>query len=193
MTTSQLKWKCSLLQTERQSPNRRVNALEDKISKVVGFTDVTSIANEAADFERCLGDKEPTIATHVLVLMVRGIFSSLHAPLGYYPTTGVTGNQLYLCLYDTVLFLETAGFKVRAQVSDGASPNRKFYKLHRKDNSTDLVFKTVNPFAPTREVFFICDVPHLIKTTRNNWENSGWHNRTKHLCVSCNICFDKIC
>ena len=153
--------------------------------KVVGFTDVTSIANEAADFEkRCLGIKEPSIATHVLVLMVRGIFSSFHAAVGYYPTTGVTSNQLYLCLYEAVLFLETAGFKVRALVSDGASPNRKFYRLHEKDNSTGISFKTTNPFAPERDMYFICDVPHLMKTTRNNWENSGWHNKTKMLCVS---------
>ena len=44
---------------------------------VVGFTDIGHIANEVATFERsCCGNRE---ASHVLVLMVQGIFSSLHA------------------------------------------------------------------------------------------------------------------
>ncbi|XP_022107675.1 uncharacterized protein LOC110988468 [Acanthaster planci] len=151
--------------------------------RVVGFIDVTSIANEVADFERrCRGEGDPEIATHVLVLMLRGIFSSLHAPVGYYPTTGVTSDQLYACLYEAILYVETAGFKVRALVSDGASPNRKFYRIHAdKCSQSNPTYSTTNPFDPSRDIYFVCDVPHLIKTTRNNWENSGWHNKTKNL------------
>ncbi|XP_022111383.1 uncharacterized protein LOC110990613 [Acanthaster planci] len=51
--------------------------------KVIGFTDMGTVANELAEFERkCRGDKEPEIASHVMVLMVWGIFSRLYAPVG---------------------------------------------------------------------------------------------------------------
>ena len=32
-----------------------------------------------------------------------------------------------------------------------------------------------------RPLYFICDPVHLLKTTRNNWENSFWRNKTKKL------------
>ena len=32
-----------------------------------------------------------------------------------------------------------------------------------------------------RPLYFICDPVHLLKTTRNNWENSCWRNKTKKL------------
>ena len=152
-------------------------AFSVRSGKVIGFTDVGSLANEVADFERkCRGESEPAVASHVLVLMVLGIFSSLHAPVGYYPSTGVSSDQLYPCMWEAIVFLELAGFQVRALVSDGASPNRKFYRLHSSEATTEATYFTANPCDPDRHVFFICDVPHLVKTTRNNWENSGYHS-----------------
>ncbi|XP_022110829.1 uncharacterized protein LOC110990245 [Acanthaster planci] len=157
-----------------------------KSGKVIGLTDVGSLANELASFERkCRGDTEPDTATHVLVLMVRGIFMSLHTPVGYYPTVGVTSHQLFPCLWEAILHLEVAGWKVRALVSDGASPHRKFYHLHQDRGSSDeVVYFTPNPFDTTRRIHFVCDVPHLIKTTRNNFENSSYHNKTRLLCYN---------
>ena len=38
-------------------------------------------------------------------------------------------------------------------------------------------------FSLERKVYFICDVPHLIKTTRNNLENSQWNKKTRNLLV----------
>lgn len=65
--------------------------------------------------------------------------------------------------------MESCGMNVIAFCCDGASPNRKFYVMHGKSG---LTYKTPNPFCEGRDVFFICDVPHLIKTTRNCWANS---------------------
>ncbi|XP_038062325.1 uncharacterized protein LOC119732793 [Patiria miniata] len=159
-------------------------AFSVRSGKIMGFTDLGSVANEIAAFERrCRGDEEPTIATHVMVLMVRGIFSSLRAPVAYFPTTGITGDQLYPCMWEAVLWLETAGLQVRGLVSDGASPNRKFYRLHGESSETSVpTYCTPNPFDPNRKIFFLCDVPHLLKTTRNNFENSGYNRQTRTLC-----------
>ena len=146
------------------------------------------MANEVVEFEkRCRGDAGPSISSHVLLLMVRGFFSSLHAPVGYYPSTGVTSNQLYPCIYEAILFLETAGFNVCALISDGASPDRKFYHYHADDTSDGITYCTPNPFDPTCRIYFICDVPHLptssklLATTR----------RTPATIIRRNICIRK--
>ena len=45
------------------------------------------------------------------------------------------------------------------------------------------IYKTPNPYAADgeRPIFFICDPVHLLKTARNNWENSFWRNKTRKL------------
>jgi hypothetical protein len=158
--------------------------------QIVGFTDVGDIANEIGRFERrCKGEEESELASHVLVVMVRGIDSSLHSPVAMYPTTGVTSEQLYPCLWECVRYVEAAGMAVRAFVADGASSNRKFYRLHSgccHNETHSLIHSTANPVDPSRKIFFICDVPHLLKTTRNNFENSGYNNNTRQLFVSIN-------
>lgn len=46
---------------------------------------------------------------------------------------------------------------------DGASPNRKFFRMNAvEDNCTWYVFDV------NRKIFIFFDVPHLLKTTRNN-------------------------
>lgn len=63
-----------------------------------------------------------------------------------------------------------------AAIADGASTNRKFFKLHKglQDASyTGVIYYTVNLFAPQRKIYFFSDVPHLIKTSRNCLYSSG--------------------
>ena len=43
---------------------------------------------------------------------------------------------------------------------------------------------TWNPFDKSRKIFFISDVPHLLKTTRNNLENSLFNRNSRNLHVS---------
>ena len=150
--------------------------------------DMGDVNNELLEFSRRVahGGKAgpPEIATHVLSVMVRGIFSPLHSSIAYFPTCTATGDQLYSIIWDGVEILETLGFRVRAFIADGASTNRKFFKLHSKDRHR-TTYCTPNKYsADGRDVFFICDPPHLIKTVRNNWENSGWNSKTRNLTVS---------
>ena len=67
-------------------------------------------------------------------------------------------------------------------VSDGASSNRKFFASHAIEQykKSGVTFKAPNISLPGNFVFFMCDVPHLIKTTRNAWSNSTT-NGTRHL------------
>ena len=58
---------------------------------------------------------------------------------------------------------------------DGAASNRSFFKLHSdvEDMQHGVVYRTKNIYAPDgRYVYFLSDVPHLMKTVRNCWLGS---------------------
>ena len=80
------------------------------------------------------------------------------------------------------------GFHVRTFVCDGASPNRKFFKMHLLEDKSNVkdgvVYWTWNKYRRNSKIYFICDPPHLIKTIRNNLENSGANKNTRNLIVS---------
>ncbi|XP_065675289.1 uncharacterized protein LOC136091541 [Hydra vulgaris] len=117
--------------------------------------------------------------------MARGIFSSLCYYFGHFASEGFKSDQIYSCAWNAIMILESIGLKVRAIVSDGATANRKFYNLHKMEDSSNIsegvVYWTLNHCAPERKIFFICDVPHLLKTTRNNLENSHWNKKSRNL------------
>ena len=69
--------------------------------------------------------------------------------------------------------------------SDKGSANVRLYNLHGTGIPDEVCYKTVNLFAPDREIFFFSDAPHLIKTLRNNFSKSGTGENTKHLWVNC--------
>ena len=99
---------------------------------------------------------------------------------------GVTSSQIFPLFWKAVAILElTCKLKVIATVSDGASQNRAFYKMHallsNEDNPDLVTFKTKNIYAPDRYIWFFCDAPHLIKTTRNCLSNSGMNKCTRYM------------
>ena len=113
----------------------------------------------------------------MLTFMVRGIFSNLEFPYAQFPTTGAVGHTFFILVWDAVRNIEECGLKVMVIMCDGASTNRK---MHR-----ELTYKTLNPYSnERRDVFFMSDVPHLIKTTHNCWSNSFFHKCTRALWVS---------
>ena len=82
----------------------------ENTGKITGFTELRDINDEIEEFQcRVANKEEPRMASHVLVLMVQEIFSSLQQPLAYYPGNGLSGYQLWHVITD---FLESYGFKV---------------------------------------------------------------------------------
>ena len=80
----------------------------------------------------------------------------------------------------------TAGLKVLYICCDGAIQNRQFFQLHGTGN--ELVYKTKNLYASEeRDVYFISDPPHLLKTSRNCFANSFAHSDVRHMWFSSNI------
>ncbi|VDI32518.1 Hypothetical predicted protein [Mytilus galloprovincialis] len=149
---------------------------------LIGFCDIGSVRNDLATFGRQCNEKEEKIelATHMLTFMVKGIFSSVESVFAYYPCTGFNSYQLYWVVWDAIGNLEIVGFRVRAIVCDGATPNRKLYRLHSTAVNQGVCNYITNLYFPERRIYFFCDVPHLLKTTRNNLENSNWH-KTRNL------------
>ena len=153
--------------------------------ELVGFIDLGDINNEIEKLVNICKEGDPAeeqqqLATHIIAFMVRGLFLNLHYVFGHFPCTGFNSHQLYWSVWPAVGILECAGFHVRAFVCDGATPNRKFYRIHAT-RQNGLTFYAENRYRPGSKIYFICDPPHLMKTTRNNWENSNWHNKTRNL------------
>jgi len=162
------------------------NLVYDKYTgDIVGFISLGDINDQLLELERdCQNGKEhPPITKHVLVLMVRGIFFKLEFPYAHFGTENVTGDLLFPIIWEGIRQLEGIGLKVIFVTADGSSPNRKFFQMHAGVGDASPTFKTRNIYAKReRWLYFICDPPHLIKTTRNCWSHSGW-NGTRHMTV----------
>jgi hypothetical protein len=165
----------------------------DKYScSLIGFTRMGCI-NDVLDAveSECQSEGNPSnvgsLSTHMLLFMVRSMFSKMDFPYAHFATRGISADALFPLVWEAVRRVEFCGLNVIAFCCDGAAPNRKFYSMHG-DRKSDLVNKTTNPFCRDREIFFICDVPHLIKTTRNCWSNSFSHKYSRGLWVSCFGC-----
>ena len=92
--------------------------------------------------------------------------------MAFLPTTTIKSFALFNVFWKCVEELEQTEFKVLTSTCDGASPPDA--------PRGTLIYKTINHFAiENRPLYFICDQIHLLKTTRNNWENSCWRNKTK--------------
>ena len=111
--------------------------------------------------------------------MVRSIMGRFTYPFSYFASTGFTTDQIYPCVWECTMLLESLGFYVRAFICDGASPNRKFFNMVAGENE----HYTVNLAAPDRYIYLFSDYCHLIKTTRNCFENSFGNLNTRHLHV----------
>lgn len=160
--------------------------------RVVGFTEMGDINEELDQFDREFEQDVPKtkeLATYVLAFMARGLLKRFQYPIGYFSSRGFTSDQLFPVAWRAIRILESIGLEVVSVVCDGASPNRRFFKLHALDEGLNtsidgVVYWVPNRYDPSRKVFFISDPPHLIKTLRNNLENSHSHNHTKNLMVS---------
>lgn len=152
--------------------------------EVVGFVELDDINHQLSQLEKQASNHLPPIATHLLTLMVRGIFTTCKFPYAHFPTDSLTGDQIFAVVWEAIERLERIGFKVIAITADGASPNRKFFHMHSLNSSTaDLCYKSPNPYTnDDRNIYFFCDVPHLMKTTRNCWSHSS-ENGTRKLWV----------
>ena len=156
-------------------------------SHIIGFIDIGDVGNQLNQLEEKYGADTHVhhrpIATHMLVLMVRGIFFKMEYPYAHFPTKRLTATSLSSIVWQGIERLEFLGFKVLAVTGDGASTNRKFFRMN--SNPADhSCHKTVNPYSCSGRFLYFIYPPHLLKTTRNCWSHSGSHGSKRQLWVS---------
>ncbi|KXJ07724.1 DNA transposase THAP9 [Exaiptasia diaphana] len=158
----------------------QANLVFDKTSGgLIGFTDLGD-----PEINFAVLDKPDMIATHALAFMVRGVCTELNFCLAHFATTGITASQLMPIFWDAVCILELSCNLWVIATTDGASPNRRFFRMHKAlDGGAggDECYRTINIYAPTRYIYFFADVPHLIKTTRNCLRSSGSGKCTRYM------------
>jgi hypothetical protein len=115
------------------------NLVFDKVSgDLVGFVDLGDpVTNETFA-------EEESMATHALAFLVRGLCTDMKHIVSYYFTRDVTSFQIIPIFWKAVAVLELSlNLWVVATVNDGASANRKFFRLHSplaKDLKCDVVY-----------------------------------------------------
>jgi len=87
-------------------------------------------------------------------------------------------------VWRAIRMLRLVGLTVISVVANGASTNRKFFRLHKifEHQKSGITYKAPNISDPGRFVYFTADAPHVLKTVRNTWYNSQ-ANSTRNLVV----------
>ena len=95
--------------------------------ELIGFVDLGDINTNFAT----LKDVEE-LATHILVFLVKSIVNPLTFSFASFATTGITAHQIMPIFWEGVCYLEQNNLHVVAATADGASPNRRFFKMLHK-------------------------------------------------------------
>ena len=83
------------------------------------------------------------LASPVLVFLVKSIVHPLFYSFAAFATNGVTAFQKMPIFWKAVCYLEKINLKVIVATTDGASPNRKYFKMHKLldgNARTDVVY-----------------------------------------------------
>ena len=129
--------------------------------KLVGMVDFGDLTTPENMFQE--GD-------HALVFLFHPHMGGWMQTIGCFCAAGTTPTVvLSKLILQAIILLENAGAEVDALVSDGASTNRAALASFGLCGEIEKTCNSMkNPCDDSRSVFFICDVPHLLKTVRNN-------------------------
>lgn len=116
---------------------------------------------------------EGQLADHALVFLFRPYRASWVQPIAVFGTKGAAGaDVLQQLILKAIVMLEKCNAHVLNVVSDGAQTNKSTYKKFGISGAKDDVrFYIEHPLDPNQKVFFIFDVPHLLKVIRNHLFN----------------------
>lgn len=148
--------------------------------KLVGFTSLDDLDREVRVLESHLDNPEKeleeTIGTKIMVYMAKGVSNGVKEVVATFATDKLSANQMKVWTWKVIGALERSGLPVIAFVCDGSSVNRAFIKKNKPatPHPSGVTFDTWNKCARNRKLFFISDVPHLLKTIRNCMLNSRW-------------------
>ncbi|VDI57253.1 Hypothetical predicted protein [Mytilus galloprovincialis] len=158
--------------TKGSLPSTSCNGIVLHTVELIGYVNIDYVGNQIPEIEKLTNNTSSKLAKFMLVLMVRGVTTSLKFPFAAFATTNITADFLYPIIWKAVQIL-----KVLFLTCDGPSSNRRFFNLQRLND--ELVYYTVNPHDTSRNLYFVSGVPHLLKTTRNCFINSQSNKNTR--------------
>uniref|UniRef100_A0A2A4J5S8 THAP-type domain-containing protein n=1 Tax=Heliothis virescens TaxID=7102 RepID=A0A2A4J5S8_HELVI len=110
------------------------------------------------------GEVKSEIASHACVIMLRGIIVNWKQPIAYsFLGSPKHYNELEHWINEIILKLTRIGIKIMAIVSDQASNFDRYAKQVKKVSKDNPYF-----LFNDQKIYYIFDVPHLIKCIRNN-------------------------
>lgn len=154
---------------------------------VIGYTNLTENEKEMANLEaEILKGKEfkPQPAKKVLVFMALGVTNEIQEIAAVFTTSGsLTTSQLHTRVWEVVYRMENYEMKVLALICDGASVNKKFFRMHTPwDPHCSTIYATKNVASgEERPIFFLVDPVHILKSLRNNYANSYSHRHSRKM------------
>lgn len=123
------------------------------------------------------GNKSTTdIATTALVVMARGVAYNWKQPIAYFFfKNAVRSDEAKEILIESVRKLSSAGLNILGVVSDQGSNFRKLVKV-------ELGLTNENPcfMVDNIKLVYLYDVPHLLKSIRNNLFSYSFHLQDGH-------------
>ena len=92
----------------------------------------------------------------------------------HFAAENITADLLQPIVWEAVRQIESIGLKVIFVTADGASPNRRFFRMQQGGEPAPA-YRARNVYSNSgdRWIYLISDPPHLIKTTRNCLSHSG--------------------
>lgn len=134
---------------------------------LIGFSDLGGVIQQLDDYKRSLSDELPQsrpLAKTMFVMMVRGVFCNINFPYAQFPIASAKAEDVFPLLWRMIGRLELNGLQVLRVTGDGASVNRKLFRMNSKDNEK-ITHKTTNCYIDeVQDLFFFSDPPHLLKT-----------------------------
>ena len=132
----------------------KADLVYDKHSgELVGYVDLDSVGNQILQMQQQLENRKQTLAKSMLVLMVRGLCGNLTFPLAGFATESIKDEFLFPIVCKTIMYLERfIKLKMLCVTCDGASPNRKFFNLHKGEDEN--TYFTINPMTGMNNTFF---------------------------------------
>ena len=138
---------------------------DSKTFELIGYINLGQFNHQLMSLNSSDSEFDPnSVATHMLVFMVRGVFIDLEFPYAQFATKTTCAANIFPIVWEVVRNLECCGLKVIAITCDGASANRKFFKMHKSkmSNKADAgdksrksrkratsmpIYKTTNPYS----------------------------------------------
>ena len=112
--------------------------------ELIGYVDLGNI-----DLNYATLSKVTTVASHVFVFLIRSIVNPFKFSLANFATDGISAPQMFPLLWKAISICEKSSLKVIAVTCDGASPNRKLFRMcwhltqdDEMNPETDVTYRT---------------------------------------------------